>query len=100
MTDEDLKILAGDLIDFLNAVEVSCVRLREQIDKLFGPEKPKWDPEKIKWQEGVGVKGPFEWSEDVGIIDFKMMLKDLAAHNGRLTRDGYFYWTYKNGATV
>jgi hypothetical protein len=40
MSGEDLKILAGDLLDFLNALEASCVKLRQQIDKLFGPEKP------------------------------------------------------------
>jgi len=34
------------------------------------------------------------------ISAFKAMLRDLANHNGKLMRDGYFYWVYKNGATV
>jgi hypothetical protein len=100
MSSEDLKILAGDLLDFLNALEASCVKLRQQIDKLFGPEKPKWDPAKIVWAKATGAKGPYEMSAEVNNPHVKAMLKDLAAHNGRLTRDGYFYWTYKNGATV
>jgi hypothetical protein len=32
--------------------------------------------------------------------EFKALLKELARHGGRLTRNGWFYWTFKNGATV
>lgn len=59
-----------------------------------------WNPEKIKWNIADGTRGPYERSEDVNSIDFKEMLKDLAAHNGKLGRDGYFYWTFQNGSTV
>ena len=100
MSDEDLKILAEDILDYLNAQEASCVKLRMQIAKLYGPEKAGWDPAKIKWQQGMGAKGPFDWSDDVNNPEFKAMLKDLAAHQGRMNREGVFYWTYKNGATV
>jgi hypothetical protein len=100
LADEDLKILAEDLLDFLNGLEASCVKMRQQIAKLFGPEKPGWDPAKIRWQSGMGVKGHFELSVDVDNPEFKAMLKDIAAHKGRITREGYFYWTYPSGATV
>jgi hypothetical protein len=63
-------------------------------------EKPKWNPAKIKWTETQGASGPYQRSEDVNSLDFKEMVKDLAAHNGRLNRDGCFYWVFKNGATV
>jgi len=63
-------------------------------------EKPLWNPANIKWTEAQGTSGLYERSEDVNSLDFKQMLKDLAAHNGRLTRDGYFYWTFKNGSTI
>jgi len=32
--------------------------------------------------------------------EFKAMLKDLAAHGDKMNREGYFYWLFKNGATV
>jgi len=38
MNEESVKILAEDLLDFVNAVEAACVRLRMQIDKNLGPE--------------------------------------------------------------
>jgi len=63
-------------------------------------EKPKWDPAKINWTETQGTSGPYQRSEDVNSLDFKEMLKDLTAHNGKLSREGYFYWTFKNGSTV
>jgi hypothetical protein len=63
-------------------------------------EKPSWNPNNIKWEKAQGSKGEFERSEDVNSLDFKAMLKDINAHGGHLTREGYYYWVYKNGATV
>lgn len=59
-----------------------------------------WDPAKIKWVNDEGFKGPYEKTEDYTSPDYKAMHADLQAHKGKLTRDGYFYWTFENGATV
>jgi len=97
--EEDLKIFAEDMLDFLNAMESACVKLKMQIDKLLGPE-PGWDPSKIKWTEAEGIKGKYERSEDVNSLDFKALLKDLEAHNGKLTRDGFFYWKFSKSGVI
>lgn len=97
---EDLKIIAEDIIDFLNGLEASTVKLRMQIEKLIGPSKHSWDPNAITWQQTEGSSGPYERSEDINNLQFKEMLKDLARHQGKLSRDGFFYWTFKNGAVV
>jgi hypothetical protein len=100
---EDLKILAEEIVDFCNGLEALAVKLRTQINKLFGPQpehKWSWNPNKIKWEKAEGQKGEFEKSEDVNNPEFKAMLKDLNEHKGKLTRDGMFYWVYKNGSTV
>jgi hypothetical protein len=99
MSNEDLKIFIEDFCDFLNGLEASIVKLRSQIDKLLG-SKWKWNPDKIKWEKAEGFKGDYERSEDVNSLDFKELLKDLAEHNGKLTRNGMFYWVFKNGSTV
>jgi len=62
--------------------------------------EPLWDPNKIKWESAEGSSGPYERSEDINNPEFKGMLRDLSDHKGRLTRDGYFYWLFKNGCTV
>ncbi|MEM2506597.1 MAG: hypothetical protein QXF61_06120, partial [Nitrososphaeria archaeon] len=59
-----------------------------------------WNPDKIKWEKAQGFRGEFERSEDVNNSEFKALLKDLAQHNGKLTRNGWFYWTFRNGSTV
>ena len=62
MSDEDLRILADDLVIFLNGIEASCVQMRKQIEKLFGPKvQPKASiPEerfnRLKWKTEVGPK--------------------------------------------
>lgn len=100
---EDLKILAEDLIDFCDAQESAIVKLRTQIGKMLGSESGKawnWDPGKIRWQKAQGGKGEYERSEDVNSSDFKLMLKDLQEHKGTISRDGLFYWSFRNGSTV
>jgi len=102
---EDLKILAEDLLDFLNGLEASIVKMKMQLNKLFGLEaeakaKFSWNPDKISWQETEGFKGRYEKSSDVNSLDFKELLKDLASHNGKLSRNGFFYWVFKNGSTI
>jgi hypothetical protein len=101
--EEDLAIFLEDFLDMLNGMEASIVKMKQQIAKLVGvveKQKWSWNPDLIKWEKAQGVKGEFEKSEDVNNPEFKKMLKDLAEHKGKLTRDSYFYWVYKNGSTV
>jgi len=105
MDDEDLKIFIEDFCDFLNGLESNIVKMRMQIEKLIGPAAGdkrawKWNPDAIKWEKTEGWKGDYERSEDVNNPEFKALLKDLAEHNGKLSRNGMFYWVFKNGAVV
>jgi len=93
---EDLAVEA--LLEFLNAAEAGIAAAKRVISQAKGVEK--WNPDKIKWTEAEGSKGSYERSEDVNNMEFKAMLKDLAAHNSKLSRDGYFYWLFQNGSTV
>ncbi|MCS7096708.1 MAG: hypothetical protein RMK50_06570 [Nitrososphaerota archaeon] len=103
MDIEDFEIFLEDFCDFLDGLEASVTKMKQQIAKLVGvEEKPKfpWNPDKIKWEKTQGPKGEFERSGDINNPEFKALLKDLAHHNGKLTRNGWFYWTFKNGSTV
>jgi len=96
MSEEDVATTA--LLEFLNAAEDGIVQAKRLIAQAKGVEQ--WDPCKIKWEQAEGNSGPYERSEDVNNPQFKLMLKDLAAHNGKMTREGYFYWLFKNGSVV
>lgn len=94
MSEEDLCLQA--FTEFLNAVEAGIAAARQQIKAV----KVGWDPAKIKWTDAEGSKGPYQRSEDLNNLEFKAILKDLASHNGTITRNGYFYWIFQNGSTV
>lgn len=85
-------------------IEIARANLTGQIDgwlgKITAPQAYLWDPNKIRWEKAESRKGPYERSHDINNREFKAMLKDLAAHNGKLTRNGYFYWIFENGSTV
>ncbi|MBT0160226.1 hypothetical protein G4O51_09600 [Candidatus Bathyarchaeota archaeon A05DMB-2] len=98
-------------IDFLVKLRDAALMMadaaNEYIESMAPPEvtasdkeDKKYDANKIKWEKTTGLKGEYERSEDLNSMDFKAMLKDLTAHQGKLTRDGYFYWLFKNGATI
>ena len=102
MTDEDLEILAEEIVDYCNAVESAAVKLKVQIGKLFGPkeEKPSYNIEKIPWEQAQGTSGPYEKSTDVNSLDFKALLADVQKHGGKMNVSGYFVWAFQNGATL
>ena len=97
---EDFKIFMEDFADFLNGMESNIVKMKAQIEKLMGSRVWAWNPDKISWSKASGSKGEYERSEDANNLDFKAMLKDLADHKGNLSRDGVFYWIFKNGSVV
>jgi hypothetical protein len=106
--DEDFVSFLEDFVDMLNGMEASIVKMRQQIAQLVGvpEEKPAWDPAKIKWVWAEGTSGsyqryPAEGEKPEATEDYKNMLEDLKAHNGKLVRDGYFYWLFSGDqATV
>ncbi len=96
--------LAEDmLLEFLNAVEAGIAAAKQRYKDRKGindDNKSSWNPEKIRWEQAEGTSGPYERSEDINSPDHKELLKDLAAHQGKLTQDLYFYWTFRNGSTI
>ncbi|MEM2336969.1 MAG: hypothetical protein QXR79_05545 [Candidatus Bathyarchaeia archaeon] len=92
--NEDLALTA--LLNFLDAVEAGVSAAKQRIKEA----KIGWNPDKIKWEDAEGSSGQYQRSEDFNNPEFKAMLKDLQAHGGKLTRNGYFYWIFKNGSTV
>lgn len=96
-----------DLRDKVNVASKSLQLLSDAIQAYLGDlpppieeSKQRWDPSKIVWNEVEGPSGSYDRSEDINNIQFKHMLKDLGEHNGKLTRDGIFYWVFQNGYTV
>ena len=86
------------VLDLCSALEAAAVAAKQRMAKLVGVKA--WDPAHVSWTRAEGSRGPYERSEDVNNREFKAMVKDLAAHGGRLTREGYFYWLFESGDIV
>ena len=93
-SEEMLEIV----LDLCGALEAAAVDAKQRIAKLVGVKA--WDPAHVSWIQAEGSRGPYERSEDVNNREFKAMVKDLAAHGGRLTRENYFYWLFESGDIV
>jgi len=104
MSEKDLALEA--LMDFFDAVEAGIAQAKQHIKEAKGlkeveaPQKFAWDSNKIKWVQAEGTSGPYERSEDVDSLDFKECLKDLEQHQGKLSRDGYFYWRFAKSPII
>jgi hypothetical protein len=72
----------------------------EYIETFSPKETQNWNPENIEWVPATGPKGVYEISEDVENPDFNAMVKDLEAHNGKLRKDGFFYWSFSNSQKI
>jgi hypothetical protein len=60
-----------------------------------------WDPSKIKWADKTGANGPFQIGElEPNNPDFQAMTQDLRDHNGKMTKEGFFYWFFTGAETV
>lgn len=89
------------LCDLANALEAAAVNAKHQISDLAGAnEESAWNPNNIKWEQAQGTSGPYERAADLNSPDFKQLIKDLARHENKLSKDGYFFWLFKNGSTV
>lgn len=97
--------MSEDLGEFLvklrDGAQMIADAARKQLEDMAPSEiKETWDPTRINWVSSTGPKGPFEIAEDQENPEFKLMLKDLLDHDGKLTKDNIFYWSFKNDTVV
>lgn len=90
-------------IEFLtklhDALQMAADSVQEYLESI-APVNKRWDPAKITWKETQGTRGPYEKADPQATPDFKAMLQHLKDHNGKLSRNGYFYWVFSDMATV
>jgi len=97
--DEDE--LWAKLRDWLN----SGIELKESIDEVLGKkvevlDHPEWNTTGIVWVEAQGTRGPYLRAEKQESSDYVKMISDLRNHNGKITRQGEFFWLFSDGETV
>jgi hypothetical protein len=103
------------LLDYAGSLEESAKHLREGLATLVQEHLVSdsqrsvevrvwgWNPDNVIWVEASGPSGGYQLAtaeNNQGNVDFDEMLKDLEAHGGQLTRDGWFYWRFKQKQAV
>ena len=100
-------------VDFLvklrDAAQMIVEACEEYLAGLAPPEareeqKPErewsWNPQSVTWKRAEGPAGPYERARMPDNGNFQLLVRDLRAHGGKLTREGIFYWLFSDGQTV
>jgi hypothetical protein len=99
------------LVKFRDAAKLIAEACEEYLAALAPPEareeqkqKPErgwsWNPRFILWNPAEGPSGPYERACMPDNGNFQLLIRDLQAHGGKLTREGWFYWLFGDGRTV
>lgn len=88
----------GPITELINSFDAGIAAFKHQLSVAKGVKR--WDHDKIEWKRAESASGPYERSEDTRNMEFKTMLKDLVDHGGKMVREGWFYWVFRNGSTV
>jgi hypothetical protein len=103
---EDLRVFVEDFVDFLDGLEASIVKLRRQIEKLFGEVKAKVPEETfsiLKWQGEKGSRlGEYEVAyKNQNVLEswqhaFNILKQSNAVIGNPFHLEGYQfrYWIY------
>jgi hypothetical protein len=98
MTEEmDFYETLAKLRDFHNGIAEALDAFIQQKSKVVLKE---YDPEKIKWEDKEGIKGPYQSTDDADNLEYKALRKDLADHKGFIMYKGFQYWVFQNGTTI
>ena len=82
------------------------VRLRDACEAEIERLKPseakslEYDLNNIKTTRTEGPSGFYEKANEQDGEDYRNLLEDLKAHDGKLTRDGMFVWLFSDGKSV
>jgi hypothetical protein len=113
--NEDLLILAEDIVDYCNAVEAACVKLKMQIGRNFGPESKKktkgnaaapdapLDVSKLFWEKKQGEKGEYEQTSEKANQNsdlWKTLKVKVKEHKGFWQNGGYKFWFHQQDENV
>lgn len=93
------------LIKLRDAAAMIVDAANQELEKLTPPELKNWDPQKIKWVEAEGSKGPYQRypaqdEKAESTEDYRNLLADLRDHGDKLARGGFFYWLFQDGGTI
>ena len=105
-----LERIINLLLEYAGNIEESAKRFREALaglvqecliqdaGKAVNERVWGWNPDAVRWVEAAGPSGEYQLASaenNQDNRDFHEMLRDLEEHDGRLSREGWFYWRFQ-----
>lgn len=95
-------------VEALALIRDGLTRTAEGINKLLETTEPQemqphYDINKIKIERTEGPNGFYHKATYQNNHDnpyYELLLKDLKAHSGKLTKDGFFVWLFNDNTTI
>lgn len=101
---QKLAEMLARLRDALQSFQPAVNAMDEFLSYLGKSMEPvNYDEEKITWIQKTGSRGVFELADpktEGAKPDFKALLSDLKAHNGKFQHRGKFYWIFMDSASI
>lgn len=106
------KNVENVFVEFLVKMHDACETALDQLGppKQGEPiEKSSYNPENLKWTRTDGPNGPYEVFPDFDtgendipkdLTAYDSLIKDLKNHDGKLNRNGLFYWLFNNSFRI
>jgi len=93
-------------IEGLVLIRDGAAMIADGVSKLLETTEPKeaqkltYDISKIKTVQAEGPSGPYKKANNQDGNDYKLLIEDLKAHDGKITRDGFWIWLFNDGKTA
>jgi len=108
--DRETAIMLSKVRDIAESTGASLTALAEEMTTFLKASAPSlaeikkgYNVENIMWDPAEGGKGPFELcngDRNQGVQDYKDLLAHVKSNNGRMRRDGYFYWLMSDDKSI
>ena len=85
-----------------DAFQMAADALTEDIEQDAPPDiknetRPRYDISKINTETAIGKNGEYKKAtsaDNMNNSDFDALVKDLEAHDGKISKDGLFMWKF------
>ena len=101
-----MTIFNAKEVEALVLLRDGCTMVLDGVNKLLEETEPKepqkalYDISKIKTTRTEGPNGFYEKATTQNSEDYKLLLEDLGAHDGKITKGGFFCWLFNDKTTV
>ena len=98
-----MKLSSTQLEGFIllrDGLKMATDGINKIVESTEPKDTPQYDLKNIKTERTEGRNGFYDKAVTQDGQDYQNLIADLKAHEGKLTRDGFFCWLFDDGKTV